>query len=604
MRGAMWAGLLAVIWWGWCLALPAVAAPGVSAPASADSAASSAAPSKSWLSRNLERYFGGENQQAEDLAGEALGIVDTYVEHAGKTIEVVIVHQVAGFGEAWDTDHSATQRLLTGVTGSFRSNTRDNVIRSYLLFRRGDHLDPYALADSEVMLRRLPYINDVRLTVVPLAQDGQSVAVVVETTDRWPLGVDGQVTRAEEFSAKLYSENVAGYGVNFSNEILHNSLADPVWGYSGRLRKENIAGTFIAADVVYENSYRRHARKAQAERLLSHPGLHGVGGISFEHTDDYESYQQPNRFEHIDLWLGDVVRLRRERGAGPGKRPVLVPALRYFRTGYLDRPTVDPDTNRSFHEQKALLAGLTFRRLKDYKSSYVFGDGEIEVLPVGAAIRLSTGYEWREFETRTPVFLETALTSVRHRGDVLFFNLGLGGHIRNRRMEDGVFKIGAAYLTPLWDAGRRSYRFYSRLEYTEGLNRHPDDHIFLGGRTGIRELPNNAVRGNQRLVGTLAARLFTDWAVLGFRFSFYAFADAGLMGQEDAAAFFAQKIHVSTGLGARLRNPSLVLPTVQVQLSFLTNPDTPGMSLAFKVGRTSTPSLDMPGVRPVLPEYN
>lgn len=601
MRKAGWAIWLAVIWGGWSPVPDAVKAADASADTSL-AAAGTAAPQQGWLSRNLERYFGGDNQQAEDLAGEALGIVDAYLAHAGKTIEVVIVHQVAGFGESWEHDPSAARRLLSEMTGSFRSNTRDGVIRSYLLFSRGDNLDPYALADSEVMLRRLPYINDVRLTVVPLAQDGQAVAVVVETTDRWPLGVDGRVTSADEHSVELYSENVAGYGVEFSNEVLHNSLDRPVWGYRGRLRKENIGATFIAGELVYENSYRRHTRLAQAERLLAHPGLHRVGGVSFEHTRERESELQPNRFEHSEVWLGDVVRLRRDRGRG--KRPVLVPAVRYLRTDFRARPEVAPDSNRTFHERKALLAGLTFRRLQDYKSSYLFGDGETEVLPVGAMVKLSTGYEWREFETRTPVYLATSLTSVRHRGDVVFFNLDLGGYFRNRRMEDGVFKVGAAYLAPLLEAGRRSFRFYSRLEYTLGLNRHPDDHIFLGERAGIRGLPDNAVRGNQRLVGTLAARMFTAWTLWGFRCSFYAYADAGVVGPEDAASIFEQKFLVSTGLGVRLRNPSLVLPTVQVQLSLLTSVDSPGLALALRVGRAAEPSLEMPGVKPGLPEYN
>jgi len=585
------------------ISLLGCAAPAAAGPdaATADSTANGEG---SWLDRNLQRFFGGKNQQAERLDGRALEIVDAYEKYAGLPIEVVIVHQVPGFGDGSDGSWQTTKSLLSGMAKSFQSYTRDSVIRSYLLFQQGDKLDPHALADSEVMLRNLSYINDVRLVIIPLKGEIESVAVVVETTDRWPFGIKGKVVTSDKYSFDLYSESLAGTGIRLSNEFLHKAAGNPDWGYRGRLRKENIRGTFFAAEMSYEDSYRRHSQEIQVDRLLSHPGLHYVGGVSYEHTDDYEREGKPRKYDYFDAWGGDVRPLydvRRSRSEG---RAILVPALRYFQWDFLKRPaTVSSDSNRGYHDRQVVLAGLAFQRYKNYKTSYLFGDGETEDLPVGMAANLSMGYEWREFQERTPVFLHLGAISLRHRGDVGIMRATLGGYFRDWRLEEGVFDIGGRYMTTL--KGGESFRFRHSVfaVYTLGIRRYPGEVIYLGDRSGVRGLSNVAVKGNQRFVGSLESRVFTHWALWGFRFSFLVFADMGMIGDEESSSIFKEKIYVSTGLGVRLRNPSLVLPTVQMQFSFLTNVDDPGLSLGIKVGNAPGYSLDLPGTKPSITPY-
>ncbi len=564
---------------------------------------STAVEDDSWITRSLERYFGAGDQQAEDLEGESLEVVDAYWKHAGKPIEVVIVHQVASFREGWDQDKPATDRVLNSLTGSFQSYTRDGIIRDYLLFEQGDKVDPFALADSEVMLRNLPYINDVRLVLIPLLGEVESVAVVVETTDRWPFGVKGKVVTAEKYSVDVYSENVAGTGTKFSNEFLHQSSGDPSWGYRGRLLKENLNGSFLAAELTYENSYRRRSAKLSSERKLSHPGLHAVGGVSVEHTEVREAPTLPLKYDEFDIWMGEVKRLYDPRDTRVKRRPLLVPAVRFNQRRNLVRPTVAPDTNRGFHNRSLFLAGVTFQRLRDFKTSYLFGDGETEDLPVGQVLKLTSGYEAREFENRTPFFLEGGLISSRHRGDVVFLKSEFGGYFRNRKLEDGQFFTRGGYITTLKGEPGFQYRFFTELSYTLGIGRHPLDRIYLGERVEIRDLPRRRIAGNQRLAGSLETRVFTHLALWGFRFSFFGYVDAGMVGGEDASSIFKEKVYVSSGLGIRLRNPSLVLPTVQLQVGFLTNVDEPGVAFSIDVGNAPGQEIGLPGTKPSVPSY-
>lgn len=590
-------GILAFV-----LALALCARPGLAQGQQAP--ADSTEQDGNWVTRNLERYFGGSDQNVENLDGQAFEVSSDFQKHAGKPIEVVIVHQVASFAEGWNSEKSTTERMLTGMVRPFQSYTRDRVIRDYLLFEQGQKVDPFALADSEVLLRQLPYINDVRILVVPLLGEIESVAIVVETTDRWPFGVSGKIVTANKYSVDLYSENIAGTGIRFSNLILHDSLEDPDWGYRAQLSKDNIAGTFWAAGLDYESSYDRRKQSVWLDRRLAHPGLHQVGGVSFDHAYEFSGGRQPAKYDHFDTWLGDVTRLDEAGAARDMSRSILVPALRYFQRGYDIRPEVRPDSNRAFHDRQVLLGSVTFQRFKVYKTSYLFGDGETEDMPVGFSAQLASGYEWREFQERVPVSLVTRWSSLSHRGSFSFFDLELGAYWRNRRPEEGVLRIGGGHTSRLLDVGMQRLRLFGELEYTLGRRRYPQDRIYLGNEHGIRDLSDTEVEGNQRLTGTLEGRLFSTISLLGFRFSFYGFGDAGVVGGEDASSIFKEKVYVSTGLGVRLRNPSLVFPTIQMQLSFLSNIDTPGLGFSIQVGNVRSRSWTFPGTRPALPRYN
>jgi hypothetical protein len=559
---------------------------------------------RSWLTRNLERFFGGTDQQAENLDGRTREISEIYRRYAGRPIEVVLVHQVAGFREGWNQDQSTAKRLLTGMTSSIQSYTRDGIIRDYLLFAQGDRVDPFALADSEVLLRQLPYINDVRIQVVPLQGEGEAVAIIVETTDRWPLGVTGKLITAEKYSVDLYSENVGGLGIRLSNEILHDSFEDPDWGYRGELSKDNIGGSFWGAALEYESSYERRIQAARFERRLAHPGLHRVGGFSFDHAYEFSEGREPAKFDHFDAWVGDVIRVDHVQPRRVDTRAVLVPAVRFFRRSHYIRPRVEEDLNRNYHDRDVWLAGLTFQRFRIYSTSNLFGDGETENVPVGLSVQLSGGYEKAEFQERMPVALVGSWTALDSDGCVSRVALEAGSYWLHGRSEERAMKLGLGHITRLIGLGDQRMRLFGEVEYTLGRRRYPRDRIYLDNAHGIRNLEDRVVQGNQRLTTSLEARLFSNLRLWGFRLSFFGFSDVGVIGSEKSSSIFKEKAYLSTGLGVRLRNPSLVLPTIQVQLSFLSNIDTPGLALGVKVGNVKKREWTVPGTRPDLPKYN
>ena len=56
-------------------------------------------------------------------------------------------------------------------------------------------------------------------------------------------------------------------------------------------------------------------------------------------------------------------------------------------------------------------------------------------------------------------------------------------------------------------------------------------------------------------------------------------------------------------MGARLRNPDLVLPTLQLRVGLLSNVQDVGMTLQIKVGNAPYPALLMANARPGAVDY-
>jgi hypothetical protein len=551
----------------------------------------------SWLSRNFKRYFGNKRQPGVDIDGSAIETVDLYAEHIGKEIAVVLVHQVERFDPYWDKDQGSSDKILHSVTKPFHSFTKDRLIREYLLFEQGQAVDPFLLADSERMLRQLDFINDVRIIIVPMAGEDGSVAVLVETRDKWPFGITGVVKDVQRYDLNLYFSNLGGYGVRLDNKMIYRGDLEPNLGYQGRLRKRNMRGTFTDLKLLYEDSWQLLSREVDIQRSLVHPGIRWVGGAHWEYTDVRDNAGVPKKYQLGDYWLGHAFSLGDESSTERSARPRLIPAIRYRKNSFKERPYASADTNAGFLDTKDFLVGVTYQRLKYYKTDYLFKMGETEDLPSGFTIKLSGGYQDREVYDRTSSFFQTSYLSVRNRGDVVLGLVDLGGYFHDHVMEDGALNVGGLYITQLFGQGRYRHRFYAVLTYTLAFQRAGNEALVLGNSTGLRGLEDNRVKGNQRVILKLESRLFTPWALWGFRFMTFGYADIGAVGgAEDPIA--RQKIYSSIGLGFRINNPDSVLPVTQLRFGFVNSIDQNGLVLGFNIGGADYPEIRIPGSLP------
>jgi len=104
--------------------------------------------------------------------------------------------------------------------------TRHNVIRTYMLLKPGDPCVELRRAESERILRSLPFIADASVDVVPNARGG--VNLEVRTIDEASLILSGSVssTTPQVRAVKLGSGNLAGLGIHSSFGWRHQPAFD------------------------------------------------------------------------------------------------------------------------------------------------------------------------------------------------------------------------------------------------------------------------------------------------------------------------------------------------------------------------------------------
>ena len=558
---------------------------------------------ESRLDHLLGRFFGNRTPSGEDLEGRAFSAVDRFANDTGDYIEVVLVHPVARFEEDPVGEDSRGRRLLGGLTRPLHSYTSDAVIRDYLLFRRGERIDPYLLADSERLLRGLPYVSDARLSVVPLNAAGDTVAVVVQTVDRWPIGIDGEVASADEYRADLYSVNLRGTGIGWWNRMLYKADGDPRIGFRTWARKENVKGTFWDAEIEYGDSHEDRRLRGALERTLVHPGINLVGGASWDRYLGRRDTEPNAESVSVDTWVGRVHRLYDRRTIGRRPRAVLVPAVRILDVHYRSQSTLPADSNLVLTDNRFYLGALSYHRLKYYKTSFLLGLGETENVPRGYVAKLTAGYQDGQANRRACVFLDTGAVSVRQRGDLAFAGIDWGGFFRDRRIEEGILRVEGGYFTSLVGDGRYRTRFNGRIEYTLGIRRAPGQRLVLRRDLGQRLLPEEEVSGNQRLVTSFEANLFTPWSLAGFRLSWLSFADLGVIGDEEADSVWQERVYYGAGFGVNLRNPDLALPTWRITAAVRNRVEDGSTEFVLGFRSIGSTRLGVPSAKPALLVY-
>lgn len=121
--------------------------------------------------------------------------------------------------DVFDLDDPSTSAWPYRWVDALHIVTREDFIRSLLLFRAGDRLDPVRLAESELILRGTGFLNPVNISARPVPGGAE---VVVETHDQWTTGVTvsfGISGDRRSASFGLWEDNVLGLGKSFLFDI-------------------------------------------------------------------------------------------------------------------------------------------------------------------------------------------------------------------------------------------------------------------------------------------------------------------------------------------------------------------------------------------------
>lgn len=492
---------------------------------------------------------------------------ESFLSYEGMIIDRIRLKSVRLLsGSIYDT-LTVEETAFSSLLNSLHFQTRNRVIRNNLLFKVGEKIDPYQLADNERILRNLPYIEDAIILVRPL-EDEQKVEVIVITKDLFSVGFAPTIIDAKRYRVAVFDRNLFGLGTELRYQINYNANEKPPTAQEIKYSLTNIKGTFISGLLSYKNTFDGIFSQLLFEKLFLTPqtryaGAVELGSVNSQRDEIWNDQyvEVPYLFHYQDLWLGRSFLIRHDHS-----RKNLIFSARFRNDNFQKRPEVNAESDNFYHNKQLSLASISFTQVYYYKSSMILSFGVTEDIPVGYRMQLTGGFNNEEFAKEN--YLGLTFGGSKLWTDIGFLGGGVqyGTFIRNGKATEGTLKISGSYFTPLSKLNSYRFRQLVSMEYLQGIDRLPGQQIDLSG--WVRGLPGQKVVGTSRFTFNLESVFFTPWNVWGFKFALYGFGDLGVISQ-NSRLLDIDNMYSSVGIGCRIRNESLVFRTLQIRIGYL-----------------------------------
>lgn len=520
---------------------------------------------------------------------------ERYQPYEGQTIGNITIRKLPPFGPTVTDTSSIASSWYKKAGNKLHFPTRNWVLEKNLLLESGDLIDPYKLADSERLLRELPFIRDARIYLAERS-GSDTVDVLILTKDVLPYTLGGSYRSPENFSAILSNNNIGGIGHEFRNEIIYHQAQTPNIGYRGVYSVPNISGSFVNGFIEHAYTDFHKTTGGSLQRDFYTPDVQWAGGIRLEqtelkrfllHRDILSDTLYHYRYNYTNFWGARAFRLQRRHPGGLDyQRSRLVVAARFSSTNYGKRPeSTAYDNQYFFHNQRLYLASIGWSRRQYFRDRYLYGFGRTEDVPFGSLVNFTFGRENGEFFDRNYAGLTLA-------GGRYFWNMGyLYGQAdlesyfdANGKSSQRLLHLNTDFFSPLLEAGAYRFRQLFSLDYTYGDRRQPHEFLTIG-YDNIRGLSNWQIRGTQRLSFRFETISFTPLYIVGFQLAAFVFADVAVLNNMDG---FSLKGHdfQGVGFGARVRNENLTFNTFQFRFTVYPS----NSARTFSVNVTGIPS--------------
>lgn len=516
---------------------------------------------------------------------------DIFLRYQGRIIRKIIIRQ-NGFEKSIYDSSKSIRNTVTRIANSLHTNTRDQVIRNHLFFKKNRPLNPYLLADNERYLRDLDFILDSKIRVVPVRGRRDSVDVVVTTRDLFTLGVHGRLRDVDEFSIGLYEANLMGQGQRVQSEFLVEREREPVVGKSFLYTKSSIFGSLIHFSTGYtelnngrsageENEYAFYLR---LDRPLVSPYSRMAGGlelsnnwsVNVNHVDD--SLFRRYRYDVQDVWAGYNIGIKNKMA----NRVRHFVGLRYNRQHFGEQPAQENyNRTRLYNDRQSVLAELTFYNQNFYKMNYIFGFGRTEDVPYGQTINITAGWSEELGLSRIYVGSYALKRIVRPSGRFYDIEAGAGTFFNDHQAEDGVVYLRGAFYTKLYPVNKSNVRHKFTAGYSRAFNNRVRPLLSLNNE--LQGFSPDSLYGRQRLLLSSETTVFTPWHLIGFRFAPFASIEGAYLHRRLQNGKQSHEIFGGTSGGIRIRNENLIFGTIEFRAYFF--PRTiPGVEpVSFKV---------------------
>lgn len=477
-------------------------------------------------------------------------------------------------GNIIDTAKVVKSTTVGRAIDAIHVDTKERIVRNSLLFKTGDLVAPFRLADNERILRNLPFIRDARIMILP--RKDETVDIYVVTQDRLSLFIGGDFGGFDDFTLKVGSRNIFSTGNQFSVAYQYAEEESQKSGYEIKFKDFNMRGTFISSEITYSDLWDKKGYNVSFQRTFFTPETKWAGGFEFGDLEEIrmidneidsivtedDSLRIPYQRNFQDAWFGRAFLIN-----GSEDRTNISIATRLFREEFTSRPYVDADSNHFFHDAVLWLNEVVLTKRKYLKSTMIQAFGVTEDVPIGYLVKLVGGYEYGEFNDR-PYLAWGAGVGTFFDGVGYFSALAeVGGYIEDKEFEEGVVSIDGLYFSPLLRFNRNYFRQFVNINYSSTLRPLIDEPFSF--REGIRGI-SREVQGDRKFSVNFESVLFHPLKLYGFRLATYAYWDVGWIGF-GGSLITSENFQSAVGIGFRLRNEGLLFRTIQLRFGWITN---------------------------------
>ena len=467
---------------------------------------------------------------------------------------------------------------LDKLGNAVHTRTRNAYVRSKLLFDRGDELDPFALSESERILRLSPAVLDARVyvTVIDTARKLAKVFILVQDV----FAISGSASGSVEPAASGSFNYLNMFGYNHNLQTRFNWVQDRTlplqyrFGYS----VPQASYSFATFDAFYErftegNQYGFTVGKPFIVSTINTGGAYTF--ISDDRTtgmfDGVNVYPlSRKRFYLHDIWGGYAFNV--VAGGELDKTRQLFLSSRYRLEDWAQVPTYADSFPTTFANKNLLLGSIGYNRTDYNTDIYIFDFIRREDIPIGFLLQATGGYEFSTFENRVYAGIKAAGGFMKtERTGYLYGALETGTYLKGTTPEDGVISLSGLYFTPLLYEGNWRIRAFFWGRYTQGYNRLLPDRVSLNRELGLRRFSSAEVLGTQRTSLNTQVDFFSPYILFGFRNALFLSFDYGMIACPDGSCIQKQsllksRLYQGYGVGVRLRNPHLNISLLQFAL--------------------------------------
>ena len=522
--------------------------------------------------------------------------IKKYVNVEGKIIRKIDILSLDPFGYS-EIDTTKKPRNWGERTGN-RIHVKSSkiAIKNLLLIKKNQPLDSLLVRESERLIRTQRYINRVKITAEPIANNSDSVDVYVRVLDSWSLIPKASLSSSRT-TVDLEERNFLGSGHEFDNKLT-NRLVDGKKAYYTKYIVPNILNTFIKTTLSYQidlNDY--YGKSINIERAFYSPFAKWAGGIYVDQQFRKDSLQNANstyatqnfKYNSQDFWGGFATRIF--NGNTETERTTnLVFTGRLLKTQFKESPTIAYDSINFYAGETFYFTGVGISTRQFVEDKFLFNYGIIEDVPIGKIYGITGGYQLKNGRGRLYVGTRASFGNYFRLG-YLSANFEYGTFFRDSKAEQTAFSFQANYFTNLIELGRWKIRQFIKSQVIIGNNRlnSNGDYLtlnesssFQGNYGAGNQAPNNAgilgfnspLYGTKKVLLTFQTQTYSPWNLIGFRFNPYFKYTAAVLGNEQIG-LTKSKMYSKIGIGVIISNDYLVFSSFQLSMSYF--PSIPGI---------------------------